>query len=120
MLEANKIDVLSGLRFILKCTNIYNKNGVHIKYNKNGDSIKIPDFLVFCVILFPTIYYNSLLFWAAIDAEFDFKAISTSLAGFVAGLHVASAYFSLTMTTDTLVSTFDRLQEYVEKSKFFY
>lgn len=71
---------------------IYNKNDVYIKYSKKGVSVRIPNFIVFCVVSFPTFYYALLLIWAAIDKKFDLKLISTSLAGAIGILQVTIAY----------------------------
>lgn len=117
MLESRKIEVLGGLRLLLKWTNLYNKNGVCIKYSKNGDSVKIPDSIAFCSISLPTIYYASLLIWAVIDTRFDFNSISTGLATAIAVLQSTLAYISLAMKTDSIVSIVEHLQRVVVKSE---
>lgn len=78
MLKNTKIEVLSGLGFILKFTNLHNKNGVYIKYNKNSDSVKIPDRLIFCLVSLPTLLYTSLFIWIVIEEKFDLKLISVA------------------------------------------
>lgn len=118
MLKKDKdIEVLSGLRSIFKFTNLYNKNGVYIKFNKYGDSFKIPDFIWFSLILLPPLYFVLLLIWASIDENFDLRLISTSLAAIFAIIQAIIAYISLAMKTDSIISTFDHLQEVVEKSE---
>lgn len=107
MFPKSKIEVLSGLRWILKVTNLYNKNGVRFKYNKNGDSIELPDAFVFCVIAFPTFYLGLLTMWLVIEKNFDLKLISTCLTGTIALSVVTSSYVSLTTKTDLVISTID-------------
>lgn len=114
-----KIEVLSELKWILKLTNLYSKNGVCIEYNRNGDLIKVPDFIVFCLILLPIFYLALLSIWTIIDEKFELKLISTTLACVIATTQVATAYISLAMKTNSIVSTIDNLQEVVEKSKWF-
>lgn len=113
----NRIEVLSGLRFILKYTNLYNKNGAHFKYNKSGDSIKVPDFLLFCLILLPTSYMVSLFVWFVIDEDFKLTVILNSLALVIANIQMAISFVSMAMKTDLIIATVNRLQEVVEKSK---
>lgn len=115
MSKNKEIEVLSGLRLIFKLGNLYNKNGVSIKYNKK--SIKIPDFLVFCVILLPVPYYVTLMNWIVIREKFNLKLVSTNVANTIGILQVTIAYISLVMKTDSIMSTVDHLQEVVEKSK---
>lgn len=112
-----QIKVFSGIRLLLKLTNLYNKNGVRIKYNKMGDSVKIPDYLLFCLILLPTLYYVSLLIWVVIEEKFNLKLISYSLATVICTLQVILAYISLAIKTDLVILTIDHLQEAVQKSK---
>lgn len=106
-----EIKVLSDLRLVLKLTNLYNKNGVFI------GSIKIPDFLVFCLICLPTAYLVALLVWAVVEENFNLTLISTSLAAAIAHIQIAVAFISLCMKNKLIMSTVDHLQDVVEKSK---
>lgn len=120
MLNKTKNEVLGGLRLVLKLTNLYNKSGVHLKYNKKGDSIKIPDFVIFGLILSPTFYMLSSLLWIVIEEKFDLKLISTSLAGTLCFSQIVISYVLLSTKTDLFISTIDHLQAAVEKSKYLY
>lgn len=106
-----KIEVLSGLRLLLKLTNLYNKNGVYI------GSVHIRDFYVFSMISLPPIFYTLLIIWDVIEEEFDLQSTSNSLATVIAVLQVTIAYISLAMKTDSMKSTVDDLQELVDQSK---
>lgn len=96
MFRSEKLQVLSGLRLLLKFTNLYNKNGVCIR------SARIPNFFVFCMVLMPAFLFVLLLMWISVEEKFGFQYII--------------AYISLAMRTDLIVSTVDQLQEHVEKS----
>lgn len=111
-----KIEVLSGLRLILKLTNLYNKYGVHIKYNKNADSAEIPEFIVFSLISVPTFVLTSLLIWAAIEQKFDIKLLSVGLAAIIGYSQTTSVFLSLAIKNDSVISTIDHLQETFERS----
>lgn len=117
MSKEKKIEILTGLRLILKITNLYNKNGLYIKYNKNGDSVKIPNFVVFCLIFLQSFYMLTLLIWGVIEKKFDLELISISLAVAIGLIYTAISYISLALKTDSIISTVDHLQEVVEKSK---
>lgn len=110
----NKVEVLSGLRLILKLTNLYNKHGVYI------GSVKIPNILVFFLVMLPVIWHAFLLLWAVVDEKFDLKLISNSLAVTIGNIQTTLAYVSLAMETDLVISTVDHLQEVVEKSELFF
>lgn len=111
----NKVEVLSSLRLLLKLTTLNNKNGVHFKYNKRGDSVKIPDFIL--LSLLSLLYYNSLLIWVKFEEKFDLKLISNSLAGAIGYVALVISYVSLAMKRNSVISIVDHLQEIVEKSK---
>lgn len=117
MLKSNKVEVLSALRLTLKFTNLFNRNGVHIKYNKSGGSIKISDIFIFFLILLPPSYFVSLLMWAAFDQNFELKLISGGLCAAICSLQAAVPYISLAMKTDSMITTIDHLQKVVAKSK---
>lgn len=113
----NKVEVLSSLRLLLKLTTLNNKNGVHFKYNKRGDSVKIPDFILLSLLSLSTLYYNSLLIWVIFEEKFDLKLISNSLAGAIGYVALVISYVSLAMKRNSVISIVDHLQEIVEKSK---
>lgn len=117
MWKMNKIEVLSGIRPILKLSNLYNKNGVTFKYNKKGGSVKIPNFLIFSLITLPTIYLFSLAIWIVIEEKFNLKLISHSLTGAIGLFQVTTAFISLGVKSDLVTKAVDHLQEVVEKSK---
>lgn len=117
MAERKKFDVLSGLRLIFKFTNLYNKNGFHIKYNKYGDSVKIPDFCVFCLIVLPSFYSALLYMWAFVESNFDLELTSVSVAWAIGATQMALTFIWLAMKNDLIVSTVDHLQKVVETSK---
>lgn len=119
MSNEKKIEVLSSLLVILKLTNLYNKNGVSFKFNRISDSVKIPNFCLFCLISLPTLYLSSLFVWIIFEEKFDLKLISTSVAVLIGTSQITIAYISLAMKTDLVVSTVDHLQEVVGKSWFF-
>lgn len=106
-----QVEVLSGIRLILKLTNLYNKNGVYI------GSIKIPDFIISAMISLLSSYMTLLYFWAAVEEHFDMEIISGSLACTLGMLQTTIAYISLATKTYLVISTIDHLQEVVEKSK---
>lgn len=112
MWKKTQIKVLSDLRLILKLTNLYNKNGVHI------GSYKIPDFFVFCLICLPSLYVAALLIWSVIEENFNLTLISMSLAAAIGHIQIAVAYMSLCMKSELIAITVDHLQDVVEKSKF--
>lgn len=116
--EKNKNNILGCTRLLLRSINLYNKNGVYIKFNRKlfSDSVKIPDSFVFCIISFPTFWYAFLLFWAIIEERFNLQLVSTSLTGAIAALQTSIIYLALAMRTDLIISTVDNLQEAVEKS----
>lgn len=117
-MSKSKVEVLGSLRLIFKLTNLYNKNGVHLKYNRNGDSVKIPDFIAFFFIVLPELFYGLLLIWAIIEEKFDLILVgSTSFSAVIALVQVTTAYISLATKTDSIVSIVDQLQEVVEQSR---
>lgn len=118
MVNEKEIEVLSGLRILLKLSNLYNKNGVYFKYNKNGDSVKIPDFFLFCLILLPTLYTASLFLWFVIDEKFNLTITSNSLVLAIANIQMAISFISMAMKSDLVRTTVDHLQEAVERSKW--
>lgn len=113
--KKKQIEVLSALRPMLKLTNLYNKNGVHLKYNKNP--FKIPDSYVICLISLPAVYLASLYLWFVLDEKFNLKTISTSLGFAIGLLQMTLAYISLALKTDLIISTIDHLQEFTGKCK---
>lgn len=117
MLKNNNIEVFSGLRWILKVTNLYNKNGVFFKYNKRGDSAKIPDFLIFCLVSLPTSYLVLLLIWFDFDERFNMQVIAFRLAATISYTQKIASYISFAAKTDLIKSTIDHLQDCVNKSK---
>lgn len=118
MLKKNKqIEVLSGLRLLLKLTNLYNKKGVYFKYNKKGDSVKIPDFYVFCLISFPTFQFALFFIWFVIEEKFNLKMTALSLACAISTIQTTISYISLAMKTDLIGSCIDHLEESAKESK---
>lgn len=103
MAEKKKFDVLSGLRLLFKFTNLYNKGGVLFKYNKYGDSVKIPNFLVFCLIVSPSFYSASLYFWVFVESKFNLELTSVSVAW---GIGASQVY---SMILQTLIITLNSL-----------
>lgn len=118
MLKESEIEILSELRWILKLTNLYNENGVYFKYSRNGDSVKIPDFIVFCLVAFPTFYLGSLAMWLVIEEKFNLKLISCSLSGAIALFLATLNYISLATKTDSVLLIINHMQEVVERSKY--
>lgn len=90
MLENERPVALSGLRLTLKRLNLYNRDGVNFKYNKNGDSVRIPDFFAFSLISLPTVHMTLLLIWFVIEEEFNLKLMSTTLAIAIGGRLIIS------------------------------
>lgn len=113
MTKTQPIEVLSGLRFLLKWTNLYNKNGLHFY------SVKLPDTLVYCLVPIPSFYLSLLFVWPVIEGKFNLKLLSSSLAFAIGNLQLAFAYISLASKTASIASTLDQLQEIVQKRKSF-
>lgn len=111
MWTKNQIEVLSSLRGFLKITNLYNKNGVYI------GSVKIPDFLIFCLFSLHTLNFGILCIWGILEQEFNLKLISFHLGGAIGFPEITIIYIYLVQKTDLIVSTVDHFQEIVEKSK---
>lgn len=108
MWKNNKIEVLSGIRWMFRLTNLY---------NKIGDSVGMPDIFIFFMICLPTFYYVLLCVWVVIEEKFNLKMISTNLANAICVSQVTIAYISMATKTGLITSTIDHLQEFVEKSK---
>lgn len=110
MVNNNHIKVLKGCRLILKFTNLYNKNGVCI------GSIKIPNFLCFCLIMLPVILLFVVQTWYCFDENFNLNSTSNTLAMVIAGVQMALVYISLSIKSDFISKTVNYLQNIVKKS----
>lgn len=106
------IKVFSASRYILKLTNLYNKNGIYIR------SHQIPNFTFAALILcFSTVFVIFQLSFC-IDVKFDLNIMSSPLVYCLATIQSILIFASFLVKRDLMISAIDDLEATVTRSKF--
>lgn len=114
MMNIKQFDVLNGCRTILKFTNLYNTNGFYI------GAYRIPDFLVYSLLVLPMICEVILEIWFCFDENFNLETTSNTMQMAIGATQMASVYISLASKTDSIVEIIDHLQKVVTESNEFF
>ena len=110
--DKKPIRVLSTSRYILKLSNLYNKDGIFI------GTYKIPNFVCPVVMVIIKVTYASLELWLCIDESFDLSLVSPALVYCCSTIQSLLIYTSLFLQRDLVMSTIDNLQNTVTRSNY--
>lgn len=110
MSQTNEIKTLSSGRYLLTWMYLYDKSNFFV------DSKKIPDFLIYFGLWFPTIYIGLMTSWNIYE-NFDFGKIALAAAVVILIVCTLFGLTTLATNTDGIATTIDHLQDFVQKSE---
>lgn len=110
-MSRNNVEVLKGLKLMLKALSLYDINGLCI------GRIRIPNPIIILFISSTLILHFGLTIWFCIEFELNLKIISGAVSIASGTLQVQLIYIYLASYGDLVPNTVDELQKLVQRSK---